>query len=116
MKHLLVIAIFIALCSCNSKSGLTERIMALKDSCSKIDVTLDTLKSRNEARLNAIFHPSEASGVDKLLEDSDAILDSANQQAFQNLFIEYAGKRDSLTAIKKRLLRQIDSLQLKLQE
>lgn len=116
MKQLFTLAIIAVLCSCNNKAGLTEKIMALKDSCAVIDMQMDTLTAGNKARLNAVFHSSDTTGIEKLIADADAMLDTANQSAYMKIHAEYLTKKDSLEAVKKSYLRQIDSLELKLQE
>lgn len=116
MKELFTLAIVAILCSCNNKAGLTDKIMALKDSCTAIDMQLDTLKVANERKLSAIFHSSDTTGVEKLIADAEAMNDTANHSKYIKIHVEYLTKSDSLEAIKKQLLKQIDSFQLKLQE
>lgn len=115
MKQLITIVFFI-ICSCTGKSGLTEKIMTLKDSCNSIDYQLDTLKRGNEKRQNLLFYSSQAKGVDKLVEDAHALNDTAKHRVFMTTQIQYLTIKDSLEAIKKQYLREIDSLQLELKE
>lgn len=116
MKQLFTLAIFAFVCSCNDKAGITEKIVALKDSCTAIDMRLDTLTTENKARLSAVFHSSDTTGIEKLIADTKAMNDTANQTAYIKMHVEYLTKKDSLEAVKKSYLRLIDSLQLKLRE
>lgn len=116
MKHFFTLAIIAALCSCNDKADLSAKIMALKDSCTAIDMQVDTLTAGNKARLNAVFHSSDTTGIEKLIADTKAMNDTTNQTAYIKIHVEYLTKKDSLEAVKKSYLRMIDSLELKMRE
>lgn len=90
--------------------------MTLKDSCSIIDHQLDTTKHEATIRMNEVLHPSDAAGMEKVIEDFGSMNDTTVQKTYMKMYVEYAMIRDSLEARKKYFLRQIDSLELELKE
>lgn len=116
MKRIITLAFIAVLCSCNDKADLSAKILALKDSCSAIDTQLDTLTAGNKARLSAVFHSSDTTGIEKLIADTKAMNDTANQTTYIKMHVDYLTKKDSLEAVKKGYLRMIDSLELKMRD